>query len=201
MADLIIIAIAGYLLGSIPTGVVVGRIVGVDVRAVGSGNVGATNVTRAAGKRAGLLTLFCDVGKGLAAVALAGAVGTSAISMQIGAVAALLGHAFPIFLHFKGGKGVATGFGVCLALAPQAMILPVVAFATTFAVTRIVSVASIVGAVTTPVSMLIMGAGWGDVAVGVILVIIILERHQENIRRLRAGAEPRFTGRRVSPPR
>jgi glycerol-3-phosphate acyltransferase PlsY len=196
----VLVTILAYLLGSVPTGVVVSRIAGVDVRSVGSGNVGATNVSRAAGRGAGLLTLFCDIGKGLAAVALAGWLGTTSISRQLAAVAALLGHAFPVFLRFSGGKGVATGFGVCLALVPQAMILPVVLFAVTFGATRIVSVASIVGALTTPVSMAVMGAGWPDIVVGVLLGMVILERHQDNLRRLRAGAEPRFTGRRVSPP-
>lgn len=188
-----------YVIGSLPTGVIIGRFAGVNVQAVGSGNIGATNVTRTVGNAAGLLTLIGDVGKGVIAVSLAGILGGSSVAPQIAAVAAFLGHLFSVFLRFSGGKGVATGFGVCLALAPVAMILPVALFAAVFAATRIVSVASIVGGVTTPVAMALLDAGRPNVIVAVILAVLIAVRHQDNIRRLRAGIEPRF-GQRGAPP-
>jgi glycerol-3-phosphate acyltransferase PlsY len=181
-----------YAIGSLPTGVIVGRTLGVDVRTAGSRNIGATNVARLLGRWAGLLTLLCDVGKGVAAVALAGWLGARDAIVHVAAVAALLGHVFSVFLRFDGGKGVATGFGVCLALAPAATILPVIVFGLTFAATRIVSLASLAGAATIPFAMALAGAGRMGVIVGIVVAVVIALRHRDNLERLRHGTEPRF---------
>jgi glycerol-3-phosphate acyltransferase PlsY len=172
--------------------VLIGRLAGIDVREVGSGNIGATNVRRAAGSMAGLVTLLGDTGKGIAAVVIARALGTGPFVVPGAALAAFLGHVFSAFLQFSGGKGVATGFGVCVALAPSAMILPLSLFGVTFAATRIVSAASLAAAWATPLGMLLVRAGPGVVSVGTLMALVITVRHQDNIRRLRAGAESRF---------
>lgn len=199
VSDLALTLLA-YLIGSVPTGVVVGRLAGVDVRTVGSGNIGATNVTRAAGNLAGLLTLIADVCKGAAAVVLARAFGTSPMVVPAAVLVAPLGHTFSVFLRFSGGKGVATGLGSCLALAPLATIPPVLIFAATFAATRIVSVASLAGAWTIPISVLLTGTGPPSVVAVTLLAIVITLRHRDNIRRLRARVEPSF-GDRPTPPK
>ena len=196
----IVIVLLAYAIGSLPTGVIVGRVLGVDVRSAGSGNIGATNVARLLGRRAGLLTLLCDIGKGVAAVAIARALDGGDAIVHVAAVVALLGHVFSVFLRFDGGKGVATGFGVCFALAPAAMILPVAAFALAFVGTRIVSVASLAGAATMPFAMALVGAGRLNVIVAAIVAVVIAVRHQDNLQRLSRGDEPRFESRRSSPP-
>ncbi len=199
MARSIVAVLLAYAIGSLPTGVIVGRALGVDVRTAGSRNIGATNVARLRGRWAGLLTLLCDVGKGVAAVAMARWLGAHDAIVHAAAVAALLGHVFSVFLRFDGGKGVATGFGVCLALAPAATILPVIVFALTFAATRIVSLASLAGAATIPFAMALAGGGRLGVTVAVIVAIVIALRHRDNLERLKHGTEPRFSPRQ-SPP-
>jgi glycerol-3-phosphate acyltransferase PlsY len=194
LVDIAIVALA-YLIGSVPTGVLIGRLAGIDVREVGSRNIGATNVRRAAGSTAGLFTLLGDVGKGVGAVALARTLGTEPFVVPAAALAAFLGHVFSAFLQFSGGKGVATGFGVCVALAPTAMILPLSLFGVTFAATRIVSLASLAAAWATPLGMLLVEAGPSIIIVGTVMALVITVRHQENIRRLRAGVESRFNDR------
>ena len=186
---------AGYLLGSIPIGYLLARRAGIDVRAVGSGNVGATNVARSAGRRLGLWTLVGDVLKGAIAVALARAIASSEAIIGATAVAAVAGHAFPVFLAFRGGKGVATGLGVLLVLAPAAAPVPLVAFATTFALSRIVSLASLAAAVTAPIA--IFGFGYASATVVAALAIagLVVWRHAENLARIRAGTEARFRAR------
>src|ERR1044071_5548356 len=121
----------GYLLGSVPSGYLVGARSGVDIRKTGSGNIGATNVARALGKGRGALTLVADAGKGFLAVFIASQLNVALLVVVCAGLAAFLGHLFPLFLGFRGGKGVATGFGVLLALAPLATTLLVIVFAAT----------------------------------------------------------------------
>ncbi len=191
MGDIAVTLLA-YLIGSIPTGVLVGNLVGINVRSIGSGNIGATNVARAAGRTAGVATLVGDTAKGAAAVILGRALGSHTGTVYAAALAAVFGHVCSVFLRFTGGKGVATGLGVGLALVPQAMIPPLGVFAGVVAATRIVSVASLAGAFTTPLSMALLGAGRNDVLVTLAVAVVIAVRHLDNIRRLRRGAEPRF---------
>src|SRR5438067_8827996 len=148
---LIAVALLAYLCGSIPTGVLIARRRGVALRQVGSGNIGATNVARSAGQKAGLLTLLGDVGKGCLPVVAVRFLNLGETALVCTAVAALLGHLFSPFLGFSGGKGVATGLGAFLGLAPQAILLALLFFIFVFAVSRLVSLASLVATGTTPI--------------------------------------------------
>jgi acyl phosphate:glycerol-3-phosphate acyltransferase len=189
-----------YLCGSIPTGVLIARQFGVDVRKVGSGNVGATNVARGAGKKAGLLTLLGDALKGLIPVLLVRFLDLGELPLACTAVAAFLGHLFPIFLGFSGGKGVATGLGVFLGLAPYAILLALVLFLATFALTRIVSLASLVATAATPLLLFFLAYPGERFIAGVVIALLIVVRHRENIARLRKGQEPKFSLRKSSSP-
>jgi glycerol-3-phosphate acyltransferase PlsY len=192
------LAIAGsYLLGSIPFSYLVARLFGVaDVRRVGSGNVGATNVMRSAGKTAGLVAFLLDALKGGAAsylvrVLLPG----DPLWPSLAAAAAVLGHVFPIWLGFRGGKGVATGAGAFLPLAPGAAGIALVVFAATLAITRYVSLSSLLAAVSLPVGAALLGAPppvWTSAAACATLIVV---RHRANLERLRAGTESRIGAR------
>jgi glycerol-3-phosphate acyltransferase PlsY len=188
--------VVAYLVGSIPTGVLLARSVGVDVRSTGSGNIGATNVARTAGRSLGLLTLVGDFAKGLLPVVVARAVGLAEAVVAAVAVAALVGHVFSIFLAFRGGKGVATGIGALTALAPAAALVPLAVFAVTFAMSRIVSASSVLASASVPVALVLLGHPPATSVAASSMALLILFRHQENIRRLLAGTEPRFESKR-----
>ena len=191
----ILFLVVAYLVGSIPTGVLLARAVGVDVRSEGSGNIGATNVARTAGRKLGILTLVGDLMKGLLPVVAARCLGQPESVVAAVAVAALAGHVFSIFLRLQGGKGVATGAGVLLGLAPTVSVIPLALFAVTFALSRIVSLASIVAAVSAPLALFVFGRQPAfTIAAGAIAALIVF-RHGENISRLLAGTESRFTSR------
>jgi glycerol-3-phosphate acyltransferase PlsY len=191
MTTLLVIMFA-YLCGSIPTGVIIARRLGIDVRKVGSGNIGATNVARNVGKKAGVFTLLGDAAKGLVPVLIVRALELGETPLACAAVAALLGHLFSPFLHFSGGKGVATGLGVFLGLAPQAIFLALLLFVFTFAVSRIVSFASLVATGATPVLLVMFSYPQENVIAGLIIAGFIILRHQENIVRLLKGQEAQF---------
>jgi acyl phosphate:glycerol-3-phosphate acyltransferase len=197
------IAIAAYLLGSIPVGYLLVRIFRrQDIRTVGSGNIGATNVLRAEGKALGAATFLLDVCKGALAVLLAAMIAGSVLPTvqprnveALAALFAVLGHMFPVWLHFRGGKGVATGFGVFLVAAPWAALSAITVFAIVCALTRYVSLASILGAASFPVFALFMVKGDRPVffiAVQAAVALLIIVKHHPNIRRLLAGNEHRF---------
>jgi acyl phosphate:glycerol-3-phosphate acyltransferase len=192
MFEVVGLIIFAYLLGSVPSGYVLGKIAGVDVRTVGSGNVGATNVARAAGKSLGVLTLVFDAAKGFAAVIVAQKLTPSVAVVALAAVAAFLGHLYPVYLRFKGGKGVATGLGALLALAPMASLVLVVVFAVVVGVSRIVSLGSIAAALATPLVLWSFQQPAAIVCMGAFLGVMSIFRHRSNIRRLLAGSEPRF---------
>jgi acyl phosphate:glycerol-3-phosphate acyltransferase len=191
----IIVMIFSYLLGSIPTGYIVGALAGVDIRKVGSGNVGATNVARALGKKPGLLTLSADVAKGFVPVVVAVWLGLSPTVVALVASAAFLGHLYPVFLRFQGGKGVATALGILLALAPMATIVLIAVFAAVAVSTRVVSLSSIVTALAAPIILWSFFYSPTVIAMGVFLAVMITLRHRDNIQRLIAGSEPRFGSR------
>jgi len=182
-----------YLLGSVPTGVLLGYLAGVDVRSAGSGNVGATNVARVAGKWLGLLTLLGDTAKGFVPVLLTLQLGLDATVAGVAAFAAFLGHLYPIYLKFRGGKGVATALGALLALAPATIGILLLVFLIILLATRIVSLASIVAAGTAPVAIWLLGYPGSLVGITLLMALLILWRHRDNIQRLRSGAEPRFS--------
>ena len=192
--------VSAYLCGSIPTGVLIARRLGVEVRKVGSGNIGATNVARSAGKKAGLLTLVGDIAKGLIPVLVVRFLNLGETTMAATAVAALLGHLFPLFLGFFDGKGVATGFGVFLGLAPYAILLALLLFLTVFALFRIVSLSSLVATAATPLLLLMLAHPREHVVAGLVIALLIIMRHHENIARLWKGQEPKFTFGKSSSP-
>jgi acyl phosphate:glycerol-3-phosphate acyltransferase len=182
----------GYFLGSIPTGFILGSWAGVDVRRHGSGNVGATNVARVVGKRVGIYTLIADVAKGLIPVVIALHVGLATPISALVGVAAFLGHLFPVFLRFKGGKGVATALGVFTALAPLATLVLIALFAAVLALNRTVSLSSMIAAAAAPVVFWWFSYDPAIIATGALLAAMIILRHRSNIQRLLAGTEPKF---------
>jgi len=195
---LYLIALGAFLLGSIPTGYLVARAKGVDIRRHGSGNIGATNVFRTLGKPLGILVFFIDALKGFSAVWLANHFGQACPWTGIvAAVAAIAGHNYTPWLGFKGGKGIATSAGVLLALMPWAVLIIAAVWFTVFKISRYVSLASICAAAALPVSVGALwyaGCGCNGPLLGFALVISALAiwRHRSNIERLRAGTESRF---------
>ncbi len=187
-----VLVLLAYLCGSIPTGVLLGRRSGVDVRRVGSGNIGAANVARTLGGKAGLLTLVGDVAKGLLPVALGRFVGLEEAALAAVALAAFLGHLYSVFLGFSGGKGVATALGVFLGLVPQAAAVLLAVFLLTFAWSRIVSLASMVAAAATPAVVFLWPYPRVYFLVCLVVALLVLFRHRENARRLLRGEEERF---------
>lgn len=209
MLPRIIFVTVAYLLGSIPFGYLFIKYVftsGEDVRQIGSGGIGATNVTRRAGKTAGLITYVFDVAKGVAAVLLMRLVaGDDYFWIGAAAVAAIVGHIFPIFLGFRGGKGVATGVGVYLALAPYAVLTTLVLWALIVYFSRYVSLGSIIATAAVPLwTLLYYGLLQpsphlkGLVIIGIIGCALIVAKHHENINRLIHGTENKI-GARVKP--
>ena len=188
-----VVAVA-YLIGSIPFSFLVARAFGVhDVRQVGSGNVGATNVLRSAGKAAGALALLLDLGKGAAASALAGRLAPGEAALPaVAAVAAVVGHMYPVWLRFQGGKGVATGLGAFAPLAPTAALGALAAFALGALVTRFVSLGSVAGGVALAGLALAL-RGPDPVAVCAAgTAALVVFRHRSNLRRILAGTERRM---------
>lgn len=181
-----------YLLGSIPTGFIVGSFSGVDVRQAGSGNVGATNVARVVGKRQGLITLLGDVAKGFIPVYLSAQLELGVTITALVALAAFLGHLYPVFLKFQGGKGVATALGVYLALAPMATVVLVFVFSVVAMASRVVSLASLIAAGFAPIAFWFFSDPPFLIWLSLLIGLLIMFRHRENIQRLLSGAEPRF---------
>lgn len=212
----LILILASYLVGSIPTGLLIGRARGVDIREHGSGNVGATNCGRVLGKKYGLLCFALDVLKGLAPVLAAGwwlnvlgraeapADGMAPVGVWLAvAVAAVIGHVCPVWLRFKGGKGVATGFGVILGLWPIMSVPALLAGVTWIGLAawkRYVSLASVAAAGMLPVYLLAatwllnwsIAYTWPFLLVAVVMAIVVIARHRSNLARLWAGTEPKL---------
>ena len=191
---LALIALGAYLLGAVPFGIVITRGLGLgDLRQIGSGNIGATNVLRTGNRWAALMTLLLDAGKGGIAVVIARQFGPSDAE-QLAALAAFLGHLFPIWLGFRGGKGVATFLGTLILLAWPVGLASCATWVVTFALTRISSLSALIAALSVVFWLGI--AGYSDmIALGASLAALILWRHEANIKRLLAGTEPRFTKR------
>lgn len=182
--------VIGYLLGSIPFGLVLTRVFGAgDLRSIGSGSIGATNVLRTGRKGLAAATTLLDIGKGTAAVLIAGQLGAG--FALLGGVGAFLGHCYPVWLRFNGGKGVATMMGICIALAWQIALVYAVIWLTVLAVTRISSVGGMAAAISAPIIAFLIDKS----AIGVMLLalaLLVLWKHRANIGRLRAGTEPRI---------
>ena len=188
----IFLIVIAYLLGSVPAGFILGLRSGIDVRESGSGNVGATNVARVVGKRQGILTLIADTAKGFVPVILAMQLGASLAAIVLVGTAAFVGHLYPIFLKFKGGKGVATALGVFLGVAPIATLVLMALFAATALTSRIVSLSSIVAAVAAPVVFWLFYHPPLVIGMAAFIAVAITWRHRANIQRLMNGSEPRF---------
>ena len=209
MAICLTIAAVAYLLGSIPTGYLVGKARGVDVRKLGSGNIGATNVFRTLGKKAGFVVLFADALKGWLAAGPVptviyhwmGVPGTWDLEyLQIMAgVLVILGHNYTCWLKFKGGKGIATSAGVLLALMPLALVISAATWMVVFLATRYVSVASLAAALVLPFAAWALGSSYSMLVVVTILSGLAIYKHKPNIERLLKGTENRM-GRKKNPP-
>jgi glycerol-3-phosphate acyltransferase PlsY len=184
----------GYLLGSIPFGLFFAYLSGAgDVRKIGSGNIGATNVLRTGKKWAAAATLLCDGGKGAAAVLLARHF-LPADAVILAALAAVLGHLFPVWLGFRGGKGVATFIGICLALDWRAGLLVGATWLVVAAIWRISSLSALVAIALAPAYLFAFGDR-GVTPLALVLAVMVIAMHRENIRRLLKGEEPRIGGR------
>jgi acyl phosphate:glycerol-3-phosphate acyltransferase len=180
-----------YVVGAVPVGVVVARIFGVgDLRRQGSGNIGATNVLRTAGRLPALLTLAGDIAKGYTAVALAGLSDDARVAAAC-AVAAVVGNCWSVFLAFRGGKGMATGLGAFLRLVPWAIAPAFVVWLLVTLVSRYVSLGSVVAALSLPVAALLFGYPLPSVLAALAVTAIVVFRHRENIARLLSGTERR----------
>ena len=196
MRDVLLLVVA-YLLGSVPFGVLIARARGgVDLRRVGSGNIGATNVLRAVGKGAAALTLLGDIGKGAAAVGLGRWFSVSPTVLAMIALAAVIGHLLPVFAGFRGGKGVATTLGVVLATMPAVGSLLLLIWLTVAAVWRYSSLAALVASAVLPVLAWSLDGRPPMVVLGAALFLFVLVRHRENIVRLWQGTEGKV-GQRV----
>lgn len=185
-----------YVLGAIPFGLIVGRALGADPRRHGSGNIGATNVARSSGWAAGLLTLAMDAGKGSLAVWAASRLCTEPAAPAGAAAAAVLGHVYPVFLRWRGGKGVATAAGAFAVLSPWAALAAGGLFLALVAASRIVSLGSVGAAVAMPILSAWLAPGRLRVEAAALCCVLVLVRHRDNLRRLRAGTENRLGARR-----
>jgi glycerol-3-phosphate acyltransferase PlsY len=196
MVKELLLIIFAYLIGSIPFGVIFAGARGVDIRKAGSGNIGATNALRAAGRLPAALTLLGDLLKGTAAVALGKAFGLGTIGQGLAGLAAVAGHDFSIFLGLRGGKGVATSLGVLLIYSPPAGILTVIIWLMAVFATRYSSLGAIVSFAFLPIAILLVDFSPEKTAVALAMSTLLIWRHSDNIRRLRAGSERRI-GERV----
>lgn len=188
----IILVIASYLLGSVPTGLLLGKALGVDIRATGSGNIGATNVYRTLGRSVGIITLVGDCMKGLIPVLVARWLGLPDIWVATAGFAAFFGHVYTIFLGFKGGKGVATALGVFLGTAPLAVLVAFAVFVIVLWKWRFVSLASMSAATAMPLIVAAMDRSPLIIFMTILIAAMVVWNHRENIRRLKAGTENRF---------
>ena len=188
----IVLLVLGYLVGSLPFGILVCRAwKAPDPRLVGSGNIGATNAARTAGYPAGVLVLLLDAAKGMGPTSLA--LGwLPAWGAALVGLACFCGHCWPIYLGFKGGKGVATALGVYLALSPWALLFTVLLLGATLGITGHMSLGSMAGCLSAPVWTALLGEPWSVTAVAVVLAGLVVLRHKDNINRLRQGQELRW---------
>ena len=192
MTLLLLTLLVSYLVGAIPFGYLVARWRGVDIFQQGSGNIGATNVARVLGWREGVLTLLGDVLKGFLPVLLAMYFGLEPWEISWVGLASFLGHLYPVFLKFKGGKGVATALGILLAVAPAGTLILASVFALVATTSRAVSLASLIAAVLAPLVLWLLWYPLPFVGLSFVLALLIVIRHRENIQRLLAGVEPKF---------
>jgi glycerol-3-phosphate acyltransferase PlsY len=193
---LILAVLAGYLIGAFPSGVVIGRIAGADPRSSGSGRTGTTNALRSLGPRWAITVAVLDVAKGIAAVIVGNAIGPEPWAGALAGVAAVIGHVWSVFIGFKGGRGVATGGGAMLPLAPLAVLAAAIDLVAIVAATRLVSLGSISAAITAViVTGVLYAVGWTGleaVVAAALIALVVVVAHGDNIGRLMAGTERRL---------
>ena len=192
----ILLIIASYLFGSIPTGVIVGRLRGFDPRTVGSGNIGTSNVVRAGGMSAAAITLIGDALKGAIPVIVARALDFPLSIVAAAALAAFVGSICSVFLGFRGGKGIACALGIWLAISPLAIVIALGVFAIVLAISRIMSLSSMCAAIALPPTVAALGLSRHYLLLAILMSALALFRHRENIQRLSRGEEPRFQPKR-----
>jgi glycerol-3-phosphate acyltransferase PlsY len=190
--EVYLLVLLAYLLGSVPTGYILGHWGGVDVRKAGSGNVGATNVARVVGKRYGIVTLVVDIAKGFVPIIIAISWGMTPVATACVGVAAFLGHLYSVFLRFQGGKGVATALGIFLGLAPWATLVLMVIFLVVLSATRVVSLSSMVASACAPIVFWFFFHSPVLTGTSLFIAAMIVLRHRGNIKRLKLGTEPRL---------
>ncbi len=194
--------VLSYLVGAIPFGLLLSRSSGVDIRSQGSGNIGATNVARLLGKKIGVLTLLLDISKGflpmfVTAVVIGEGPGHN-LSLTLSGAATVLGHMYPVYLGFKGGKGVATGLGVFLFMAPLSVLFSLILFILAVGLSGFVSLGSLLASATIPLWMFFLGeAGW-KILLSSFIAIMIWLKHIPNIKRLLSGTEKSWKKRKTS---
>ncbi len=187
--SLLLTSIMSFLLGSVPVGLLVAKIKGVDIRTKGSGNIGATNVMRTVGKKEALITLAGDILKGVVPVFVAWKLFPDTIRVGIVGLAAIAGHDFSIFLKFRGGKGVATSLGVLLAYSPEAALITLVVWVAVFLITKISSLSAILAFVLLPLNTFLIDNSEGKFLISLIITTLIVIKHKDNIKRLISGEE------------
>ncbi len=192
MIKISLLIIFSFILGSVPFGVIIARIRGVNLKKVGSGNIGATNVLRALGKRSAAATLLGDMLKGTAAVLAAKFLSMGPDYEGIMGIAAILGHNFSIFLKFKGGKGVATGIGVLLSYSPKIAILTIIIWLIVVLIARYSSLGAIVSFGLLPVNIFLFDFSQSKLIISAVIALLILARHSGNIKRLIKGTEKKI---------
>ncbi len=191
--EIVSIIIISYLIGSIPTAYLVGRIFGkVDIRTVGSGNVGASNVFRVVGKIAGISVLIIDILKGFLPVLIVHCQGFDTLTEIVAGLGAISGHVWTVFLKFKGGKGVATGLGVFLGLAPLPVLIILALFIIVVAISKYISLGSLIGAVLLPLLLFLFATERAIIIFGTVVSLLIIIKHIPNIKRLMIGQEHKF---------
>ena len=191
---IILLIVAAYLIGAIPTGIILTKLAGgEDIRKAGSGNIGATNVYRVAGRTLGVLTLIGDCFKGLLPVLVATeAFALTGTPLALVALAAFIGHCYPVYLGFKGGKGVATALGIFLVLSPSSIPFTLILFVLVLWKWRYISLSSISAATVIPFLVFAIERSWPLFAVTLVIAGIVIWRHRSNIERLQSGSESRF---------
>ena len=192
MLQTILLILGAYLLGSIPTGLLLARAAGVDIRTTGSGNIGATNVYRTLGRSVGILTLVGDCLKGLIPVLVVRYLDLGDVMIAAVGTAAFLGHVYTVFLGFKGGKGVATALGVFLGVSPAGVGIAVVIFIAVVAAFRYISLGSITAAAALPFIITLLDRRPPIIAMTAVIALLVIWKHRENIARLREGTESKF---------
>jgi acyl phosphate:glycerol-3-phosphate acyltransferase len=191
-----LLIVGAYIVGSIPTGVIVGRIRGFDPRTVGSGNIGTSNVARAGGVSAAAITFAGDVLKGALPVVVARSAGFPTHTIAWTGLAAFIGSICSVFLRFRGGKGVAAALGVWLGIAPLALLFALAAFGVIFALSRTMSLASMSAAIVLPPVVAAMGLHRQYLLLAIVMTALVIFRHRENIQRIARGEEPTFQPKR-----